>query len=118
MANGTSWTDLIEGEVVDCGTISINYQTNGIAQIAFTVYRPKDEGPPYTSGSPSFSMCAGGVNFKGWVMEQSLAPASDIDMHEWRVTAQAIGCALDDSWFSWSYKCQVYNRLLNYALQS
>jgi hypothetical protein len=91
------FVNLIEGEVVDCGTISITYQTNGLAQISFTVYRPKEEGVPYAPGGPGFSMCAGGVDFEGWVTEQSLVPASEIEWNEWKITAIAVGCRREDA---------------------
>lgn len=95
MASGDEWEDLIDGEIFDCSSLSIAYQTTGIAQISFTVYRPKDEGLPYTAGGPGFELCAGGVNFKGWVNDQTLVPDSDSDFYEWRVSAEAIGCKVE-----------------------
>ncbi len=80
-----------DNEFFDCSSLSISYAANGLATISFTIYRPKEDGPPYTSES-GFEISAGGVTFKGYVLEQSLVPASEIEYNEWRVTAIAIGC--------------------------
>jgi hypothetical protein len=79
-------------EVMDCSTISITYQVNGLANITMTVYRPKADGPPYSKGGPGFEMLIGGIRFKGFVTEQTLVPATEVDDNEWRVSATAIGC--------------------------
>lgn len=71
------WEDLIDGEIFDCSSLSISYQTNGLAQISFTVYRPKENGIPYEPGGPGFELCAGGINFTGWVNDQTLVPSSE-----------------------------------------
>jgi hypothetical protein len=87
MAGNQSETDYF-----DCSTLQINYAANGLASISFTVYRPKADGAPYSGGDAGFEVDAGGTHFKGFVLEQTLVPASDILMNEWRVTAVAIGC--------------------------
>jgi hypothetical protein len=89
MANPPTVT---ETDYFDCSSLSISFARNGLASISFTVFRPKDAGPPYTTGGPGFEIDAGGTHFKGYVMGQDLIPASDILMNEWRVTAVAIGC--------------------------
>lgn len=90
------WSELIEGEVLDCSSISISYQANGLAQVSFTVFRPEENGPPYSTGGPGFELCAGGVQFKGWVTQQTMNPSADIDFIEWQVSAIAIGCKNED----------------------
>jgi hypothetical protein len=79
-------------DILDCSTISISYQINGLANISFTVYRPITSGPPYSKGGPGFELVAGGVRFKGFVTSQNLIPASDVLENMWSVTAVAIGC--------------------------
>jgi len=86
------WEDLIEGEVVDCSTLSVNYQPSGLATIGLTIYREKSLGAPYTEGGPGFEMCFGGVRFRGYVTDQSIVPESDIEYIQWRVSAICIGC--------------------------
>jgi hypothetical protein len=81
-----------DGEIFDCSSLSIAYAANGLATISFVVYRDKIDGSPYSGGNASFTINAGGVEFKGYVIDQSLIPASDIKKNEWRVTAIAIGC--------------------------
>jgi hypothetical protein len=84
-----------ETDYFDCSSLSISYAPTGLATISFTVYRDRSSGAPYQLGGPGFEINAGGVLFKGWVQEQSLVPASDVKMSEWRVTAIAIGCPGD-----------------------
>jgi hypothetical protein len=87
------WTDLIEGEVVDCSTISISFAATGLATVSFTVYRPAENGVPYTPGGPGFELCIGGTNFVGAISEQTLMPSTEYNkMLEWRVSAICVGC--------------------------
>jgi hypothetical protein len=81
-----------ETDYFDCSSLSISYAPTGLATISFTTYRAKADGAPYQAGGPGFEIDAGGVHFKGFVQEQTLIPASDIKMNEWRITAIAIGC--------------------------
>ena len=76
----------------DCSTLNVSFARNGLATITFTLFYPKDKGPPYVKGGPGLEMDIGGTHFKGFVMSQDILPASDILMNEWRVTAIAIGC--------------------------
>lgn len=76
---------------LDCSTLSISYQANGLANISMTIYTKAGDGVPYSLGGPGLELTAGGVHFKGFIMEQSLAPASETDYEEYRVTAVAIG---------------------------
>jgi|WetSurMetagenome_2_1015567.scaffolds.fasta_scaffold1175316_1 hypothetical protein len=82
----------MDEEIFDCTSLSISYQATGLANISFTAYRPAGTGPPYVAGGPAFRLCAGGVLFKGWVMDQTIVPSNESSMLEWRVTAVAVGC--------------------------
>jgi hypothetical protein len=88
----TDWSEyLVDGMIVDCSTISINYSAYGLATVTFTVYVPKGN-VPYDEDGPGFELCIGGVTFFGWVTSMDLSPNSDLDLNEWKVTATAIGC--------------------------
>jgi hypothetical protein len=76
---------------LDCSTLSISYQSNGLANISMTVYSKVGTGAPYSPGGPGLELTAGGIHFKGYILEQSLAPASETDYNEYKVTAVAIG---------------------------
>jgi hypothetical protein len=76
---------------LDCSTLSISYQANGLASISMTIYSKAGTGVPYSPGGPGLELTAGGIIFKGFIMEQSLASASDTDYDEYKVTAIAIG---------------------------
>jgi len=78
--------------IVDCSTISISYQVNGLANISMSIFYGKDKGPPYTEDGPGFELVVGGVRFKGFVTSQNLVPASDVRLNAWNVSAIAIGC--------------------------
>ena len=90
------WEDLINGEIFDCSSLSISYPVQGLAQISFTVYRPREDGVPYTQGGPEFELCAGGVNYTGWVTDQTLGASDEFELLEWRVSAEAIGCKIEN----------------------
>jgi hypothetical protein len=91
------WSDiLIDGMIMDCSTISVNYATNGLATISFTVYTPQADGVPYDSDGPGFNMCIGGVQFTGWITEMRLSPSNELEFFEWSVSAQGIGCKSSD----------------------
>lgn len=76
---------------LDCSTLSISYQPNGLASISMTIYTKQGDGAPYVPGGPGLELTAGGIRFKGFILEQSLAPASETDYDEYRVSAIAIG---------------------------
>lgn len=78
---------------MDCTTLSISYQANGLASISVTIYSKTGDDLPYKLGGPGFQLTAGGVLFKGFIMEQSLAPNSDLESSwiEWRLSAIALG---------------------------
>lgn len=83
----------IDGEVLDCSTLSISYQSNGLASISFSIYKKIEDGVPFNTGSAGLDMCAGGVRFKGLITDQSLVPSTEMaNANEWKVTAIAIGC--------------------------
>jgi hypothetical protein len=76
---------------MDCSTLNISYAANGLASISFTIYTPKTSGAPYVPGGPGLEINAGGVTFKGFVLEQSLVPASEVEYNEFKVSAIALG---------------------------
>lgn len=87
------WSDiLVDGMVMDCSTISINFAVNGLATVSFTVYTPRADGTPYDSDGPGFEICVGGTTVKGWINEMSLSPSNELEFFEWKVTATGIGC--------------------------
>lgn len=76
---------------MDCSTLSISYQSNGLASISFTIYTPRTSSAPYVPGGPGLEINAGGVTFKGFVLEQSLVPASEVLYLEWKISGIALG---------------------------
>jgi hypothetical protein len=85
-----------EFEFIDCPTISISYQANGLATVSFTVVSTEQipgVNPPRNYTELTF----GGVDFKGYLSEvQSvIIPASIPVVFEHRMTLIATGCADD-----------------------
>jgi hypothetical protein len=82
--------DFVEGMIVDCSTISIQYAVNGIATVSFVVYTEADT-QPYSNNSGVFDFDIAGVHFQGYVNNMDLSPAVDSEYSEWKVTATAVG---------------------------
>ena len=82
-----------DGFFLDCSTLSISYQPNGLASISMTLYSLTGSDLPYGPGGPGFNLIAGGVQFKGFILEQSLAPNSELDSAwvEYHVSVIALG---------------------------
>jgi len=78
---------------MDCSTLSISYDATGLASISVTMYSKTGNDFPYSSGGPGFQLIAGGVQFNGFIMEQGVAPNSDLaeDWVEWHVSVIATG---------------------------
>jgi hypothetical protein len=83
-------------EFIDCPTINISYQSNGLATVSFTVVSTEQVpgvNPPRNYTELTF----GGVDFKGYLTEvvSAVIPASIPSVFEHRMTLIATGCAND-----------------------
>ena len=83
-------------EFIDCATISIAYQQNGLANVSFTVvstFQVPGLNPPRDYTQLTF----GGIDFKGFVttLESAVIPASIPTVFEHRFSLVATGCAAD-----------------------
>lgn len=83
-------------EFIDCPTINIAYQANGLATVGFTVVSTEQVpgvNPPRNYTELTF----GGVDFKGYLTEVSsgVITASIPTVFEHRLTLIATGCADD-----------------------
>jgi hypothetical protein len=76
---------------MDCSSLSISYAATGLASVSLTVYTKVGATTPYTLGGPGFELTAGGITFKGFILEQQLNPANEVEYNEYRVTAVAFG---------------------------
>jgi hypothetical protein len=83
-------------EFIDCPTISIAYQANGLATVSFTVVST-EQVPGVTPQRNYTDLDFGGVNFKGFLTEvtSGVIPASIPTVFEHRLTLIATGCADD-----------------------
>jgi hypothetical protein len=83
-------------EFIDCPTISISYQTNGLANVSFTVVST-EQVPGVTPPRDYTELTFGGVDFKGFVtnLETQIIPASIPSVFEHRFTLIMTGCADD-----------------------
>ena len=83
-------------EFIDCPTINIAYQSNGLATVSFTVV--STETVPGVVPPRDFSQLSfGGVDFKGFItqVDSNIIPASIPTVYEHRMTLVATGCADD-----------------------
>lgn len=83
-------------EFIDCPTISIQYQQNGLANVSFTVV--STEQVPGVNPLRDFTQLTfGGIDFKGFItqLDSSIIPASIPVVFEHRFTLIATGCAAD-----------------------
>jgi hypothetical protein len=81
-------------EFIDCPTISIAYQANGLATVSFTVVSTEQipgVNPPRNYTELTF----GAVDFNGYLSEvqSSVIPASIPTVFEHKMTVIAVGCA-------------------------
>lgn len=83
-------------EFIDCATISISYQANGLATVSFTVVST-EQIPGISPVRDYTDLTFGGVNFKGFVtnLVTSIIPASLPVVFEHRFTLTMTGCADD-----------------------
>ncbi len=83
-------------EFIDCPTISIQYQQNGLATVSFTVV--STEQLPGTNPVRDYTQLTfGGRDFKGFITQlaTSIIPASTPSVFEHSFTLIATGCAND-----------------------
>ena len=83
-------------EFIDCATISIQYQQNGLATVSFTVVSTEQK--PGVNPARDFTQLSfGGIDFKGFVTQlaSAIIPASIPAVFEHRFTLIATGCAED-----------------------
>ncbi len=83
-------------EFIDCPTINIAYQANGLANVSFTVVST-EQVPGVTPPRNYTELTFGGVDFKGFLVDvqSSIIPASIPSVFEHRLTIVATGCAVD-----------------------
>ena len=83
-------------EFLDCQSISIQYQQNGLATVSFTVvstFQVPGLNPP----RDFTQLTLGGIDFKGFITQlaSSIIPASVPTVFEHRFTLTMTGCASD-----------------------
>ncbi len=83
-------------EFIDCPTISIGYQANGLATVSFTVVSTEDV-PGINPIRDYTDLTFGGINFKGFVtsLTTQIIPGSIPSVFEHRFTETMTGCADD-----------------------
>ncbi len=83
-------------EFIDCPTISIQYQQNGLATVSFTVVST-EQVPGVIPIRDFTQLTFGGIDFKGFITQlaSSIIPASVPVVFEHRFTLIATGCAVD-----------------------
>ncbi len=83
-------------EFIDCGTINISYQSNGLASVSFTVVSTQDA-PGISPVRDYTDLTFGGINFKGFItnLTSQIIPASIPVVFEHRFTETMTGCAAD-----------------------
>src|SRR5574338_582616 len=81
-------------EFLDCATISIQYQQNGLATVSFTVVSTEPI-PGITPPRDFTQQTFGGVDFAGFItqLESSIIPASVPTVYEHKFTLTMTGCA-------------------------
>jgi hypothetical protein len=83
-------------EFIDCPTINIAYQANGLATVSFTVV--STEPVPGVNPTRDYTdLTFGGVDFKGFItsLTSQIIPGSIPVVFEHRVTETMTGCAND-----------------------
>jgi len=83
-------------EFIDCATISIQYSSNGLATVSFTVVSTEPV-PGVTPPRDFTQLTFGNVDFKGWItsLETTIIPASIPTVFEHKFTNTMTGCASD-----------------------
>jgi hypothetical protein len=83
-------------EFIDCPSISIAYQTNGLATVSFTVVSTEDA-PGENPVRDYTQLTFGGVDFKGFItgLTSSIIIGSIPVVFEHKLTLIMTGCAED-----------------------
>ena len=83
-------------EFLDCATINISYQKNGLASVSFTVVSTAQV-PGVTPARDFTDLTFGGVRFQGFItnLVSTIIPASIPTVYEHRFTLTMTGCADD-----------------------
>lgn len=82
-----------EREIMDCSSLTISYQPNGLATIGYTLYKARGSAPPYQlNGGGRLDLQAGGNKFIGWITSVQPSPQFDVDADEYKISAFGIGC--------------------------
>lgn len=77
----------LEFEFIDCSTISIQFQPNGLAQVSFTVSASSD-----TLVNDYSTVVFGGVTFKGYFTEYKPQQIEGTFGYDHQFSMIAIGC--------------------------
>lgn len=83
-------------EFIDCSTINIAYQINGLAAVSFTVVST-EQVPGVSPVRDYTELTFGGVDFKGFVssLTTQVIPASQPTVFEHQFSLTMTGCAPD-----------------------
>ena len=83
-------------EFIDCPTISISYQTTGLATVSFTVVST-EQVPGVTPPRDYTQLTFGGVDFAGFVtsLDSQIIPASIPAVFEHRFSLIMTGCGVN-----------------------
>jgi len=83
-------------EFIDCPTISIAYQANGLANVSFTVVSTEDA-PGESPARDYTQLTFGGIDFKGFItgLTSSIIIGSIPVVFEHKLTLTMTGCAED-----------------------
>lgn len=83
-------------EFIDCPTINISYQSNGLVNVGFTVVST-EQIPGINPFRNYTDLTFGGINFKGFIttLETAIIPASIPTVFEHRFSLTMTGCAAD-----------------------
>ncbi|KKL89054.1 hypothetical protein LCGC14_1918520 [marine sediment metagenome] len=84
-------------EFIDCATISIQYQTTGLANVSFTVVSTEQEPGILLPVRDYTQLTFGGIDFKGFVtqLDSGIIPGSIPNVFEHRFSLIMTGCAAD-----------------------
>jgi len=84
-------------EFIDCATISIQYQTTGLANVSFTVVSTEQEPGELPPERDYTQLTFGGIDFKGFVtqLDSSIIVGSIPNVFEHRYSLVMTGCADD-----------------------
>ncbi|KKM26858.1 hypothetical protein LCGC14_1580570 [marine sediment metagenome] len=84
-------------EFIDCATISISYQTTGLANVSFTVVSTEQKPGVLPPVRDYTQLTFGGIDFKGFVtqLDSGIIAGSIPNVFEHRYSLVMTGCAND-----------------------